>query len=393
MKLEASVERREERREERKEERGKGEVPCLHKPRGLIELKLETGQHLDGIFPSALYILFLLLSGSIQDVHARSGSSLRSAPPPSMPTYNISGTNTSFTATNAPFWYFSPACQMQYTHVKGFLEMLEESGLRYKYCLNPYRTWDDLFQNASAGAVNFRTGGLGLLTLPNLYEAWMCIAHHPCALDPNDSYFCWVFNEQKLSWQPWGENSNLNLFEVSQTACRAQSSSNTLFNNAAPASTNEEQLVVNISKCRMEIAMTVDNAFDLYVDGQYVGSGNDWQVVYRFNTHVQSSDRVVVAVKAIDWGVESGLVGIFGGAPTSPRDWKCQNFTRDSPPQGWTARSFNDSAWPRAIVHTSVPPVPLAADFLWTKGYTGNPMTVFCRGLIQHPALLCQVSD
>eukprot|EP00960_Hanusia_phi_P010306 301442-Hanusia_phi.AAC.1 len=146
------------------------------------------------------------------------------------------------------------------------MEMLAQSEVRYKYCFNPYRTWDDLFHNASAGSVTFKTGGLGLLTITSLYEAWMCIADHPCALDPLDNYFCWVFNEQKLSWHPWGENSILNLVEVTKPGCN----SITTFNNAGPGSTTEEQVLVNISMCRMEIEMTVDDSFDLYVDGSYV---------------------------------------------------------------------------------------------------------------------------
>ncbi|EKX35945.1 hypothetical protein GUITHDRAFT_117860 [Guillardia theta CCMP2712] len=295
------------------------------------------------------------------------------------------GSNVSYKATLAPFWYFAPSCQHKTYAVEGFTEMLAQSAVRYRYCSNPYHTWEALLYNASMGRVAFKTGGLGMLAIHGLYEVWVCIQNHPCALDPADPSFCWVYNEMETTWIPWGENSNLQLFVPSKPC--GSSSPRGSFNEPSP-SASDQQLQVSLSSCRMEIAMRVEDAFDLYVDGVYVTSGSDSQVVHELSVPVASSAGALVAVKAINVAGSGGLVGIFGGEPTSSSGWKCQKFPSDAPPAEWNQRSFDDSAWPQAASDAGT-----SMDYarVWAKGYMDRASTVFCRSLVKNPSLVCYV--
>jgi hypothetical protein len=67
----------------------------------------------------------------------------------------------------------------------------------------------------------FKTGGLGPLMQPHLYEVWVCIYDHYCSNHPTDKFFCWVLDETKAKngevapdqYVPWNHNANLQIVE------------------------------------------------------------------------------------------------------------------------------------------------------------------------------------
>ena len=93
------------------------------------------------------------------------------------------------------------------------------------------------------------------------------------------------------------------------------------------------------------IVMTADNAFELYVNGVQVGSGNNWGSPYTALADFNGND--VVAIKVTNHGGPGSLIGritIGGVVIGTSAFWK---ITETAPTgTSWrTDPSFNDSAW------------------------------------------------
>jgi hypothetical protein len=54
------------------------------------------------------------------------------------------------------------------------------------------------------------TGGLGRLMIPDKFEVWICSRHDLCA-PGGDDFMCYVFDEKRSIFVPWGKNSELQL--------------------------------------------------------------------------------------------------------------------------------------------------------------------------------------
>ena len=123
----------------------------------------------------------------------------------------------------------------------------------------------------------------------------------------------------------------------------------------APAGTIAFRLAFklnSISKATVEVAG--DNRFMLYVNGQSVGSGDNWQEFKRFDiAKLLKPGMNVVAIEAANDGGPAGLVvrseiKDTGGVPTdiaSSDAWKFSN----KPEDGWRDASFGDAKWAKAI--------------------------------------------
>ena len=62
---------------------------------------------------------------------------------------------------------------------------------------------------------SLKTGGLGDLLEIESFESWLCVRDHPCASNyASDSYFCFVYDERRSTFVPWGENAELHLVDV-----------------------------------------------------------------------------------------------------------------------------------------------------------------------------------
>jgi hypothetical protein len=143
----------------------------------------------------------------------------------------------------------------------------------------------------------------------------------------------------------------------------------------------------------MSIYMTCDNVFDLYVNGNKVGSGDTWTTTYHFSTVVKPGD--VIALDGVDKGGPAAFIGVFGGKVTKPSEWKCS--TKNAP--GWTTNNFDDSSWSNAVSYgrnqdgniwrsvggSSRPNIPGDAEWLWTNN-NENHDRVYCRYFPVKPA-------
>ena len=143
----------------------------------------------------------------------------------------------------------------------------------------------------------------------------------------------------------------------------------------------------------MSIYMTCDNVFDLYVNGNKVGSGDTWTTTYHFSTVVKPGD--VIALDGVDKGGPAAFIGVFGGKVTKSSEWKCS--TKNAP--GWTTNNFDDSSWSNAVSYgrnqdsnvwrsvggSSRPNIPGDAEWLWTNN-NDNHDRVYCRYFPVKPA-------
>ena len=137
---------------------------------------------------------------------------------------------------------------------------------------------------------------------------------------------------------------------------------------------------------KVDISMTCDNAFHLYVNGVKVGQGNYWTTTYKFSPMVKPGD--VIAIDCIDEGGPAAFIGVFNGKITKASDWRCS--TKET--SGWNKNVFDDSAWTKAVSYGrnqdnniwksvgkgSRPNIPGDAEWLWTSD-NNNHNRVFCR--------------
>ncbi len=124
----------------------------------------------------------------------------------------------------------------------------------------------------------------------------------------------------------------------------------------------------------------------MYVNGNKVGRGTSWTTTYNFSPLVKPGD--VIAIDGVDQGGPAAFIGVFGGKPTKPSDWRCS--TKES--TGWTLNHFDDSSWAKPVSYGknqdnniwrsvgggSRPNIPADAEWLWTSD-NNNHNRVFCR--------------
>ena len=134
------------------------------------------------------------------------------------------------------------------------------------------------------------------------------------------------------------------------------------------------------------VFFTCDNEFEMFVNGNKVGSGSSWTTTYKFSFQVGPGD--VIAIDGVDKGGPAAFIGVFGGKPTKSADWRCS--TKET--AGWKLNSFDDSAWPNAVSYGrnqdnniwrsvgggSRPNIPGDAEWLWTSN-NDNHDRVYCR--------------
>jgi hypothetical protein len=124
----------------------------------------------------------------------------------------------------------------------------------------------------------------------------------------------------------------------------------------------------------------------MYVNGNKVGRGTSWTTTYQFSLVIKPGD--VIAVDGVDQGGPAAFIGVFGGKPTKPSEWRCS--TKES--NGWTLNNFDDSSWGKAVSYGknsdnniwrsvgggSRPNIPADAEWLWTSD-NNNHNRVYCR--------------
>ncbi len=118
------------------------------------------------------------------------------------------------------------------------------------------------------------------------------------------------------------------------------------------------QIPVDTQADRATIAMTADNSFEMYVNGEPAGSGSSWSSLEQIDVtkHLRPGDNLV-AIAVTNGGTrpnEAGLTGRLdvhlasGTSITSVLDGSA--LTADAAEDGWTTIGLDDSAWKPARV-------------------------------------------
>jgi hypothetical protein len=138
-------------------------------------------------------------------------------------------------------------------------------------------------------------------------------------------------------------------------------------------------------------AITVDNEYFLYINGTLIGQDADWYSteIYNISNNLVTGDNAI-AMKGIDNGGGYGIIAKFGFgdqivyATTSINGWKCINLAKTAgDPVGWQNNSFDDSAWPAAILAPIISPWPVyvnlpGAEWIWSSIGKQNTK-ILCR--------------
>lgn len=105
------------------------------------------------------------------------------------------------------------------------------------------------------------------------------------------------------------------------------------------------------------VKITVDNTYELFVNGKKIGAHQNWQEVrtYDITNELRVSAQNLLAVRAQNTGYEAGLILgmriLFGDGTTvdidSDAQWRCsEQISNDH----WTEPDFDDSDWPWARI-------------------------------------------
>ena len=96
----------------------------------------------------------------------------------------------------------------------------------------------------------------------------------------------------------------------------------------------------------ISISISVDNEYELYVNGSFVGADDAWENAETYSVP-SIRGRNVIAVKAIDSGGLAGLVAeihVGGNLFVSDERWKVSTILQTV----WESTSFDDGSWNRA---------------------------------------------
>lgn len=121
-----------------------------------------------------------------------------------------------------------------------------------------------------------------------------------------------------------------------------------------------------------EISITADNAFNLYVNGSLVGSGNSWPTVYQFNVSLSGND--VIAIEGVGSGGPAGVIATVilsnGKVIVTNSGWR----STDTPSPGWQNPGYNDSGWGESVAQTNSWGVTTGsgAEWIWPPSMALN---------------------
>ena len=125
------------------------------------------------------------------------------------------------------------------------------------------------------------------------------------------------------------------------------------------------------------LAITVDNAVDVYHNREIVYSNGDWRV----SDVITLDNPCVLAFRAVDYGVIPGILASTSTGVVTDETWKCSTVEQT----GWYLYDFDDSAWDNARVVDSHGASPwgtfsdISADAKWIWAQGTNTGTVYCR--------------
>lgn len=127
---------------------------------------------------------------------------------------------------------------------------------------------------------------------------------------------------------------------------------------SAPEGTRFFRRTLKVARSADEAVLdiTADNAFTVWINGNLVGSGDDWKKIYRFDIrkHIVDGKNVVAVEAKVSKSGPAGLLVRLGYIPNgqsrlavlSDHSWKA---SRDFV-EGWQKLKFDDSKWTNAKV-------------------------------------------
>lgn len=159
--------------------------------------------------------------------------------------------------------------------------------------------------------------------------------------------------------------------------------------------TNSRRLLATRNRKHVfPVKMTVDNEFDLYINGKKIGSGNHWTTTYSFRPSF--SKVYTIAVDGRDRGGPAAFIGVFNGRPTRAREWKCKEYNGRLQ-RNWLSPDYDDSRWPsahsygrnnqntvwRRVSGRTRHSIPSNAEWIWTRNNNNHNRVVCRRTLIK----------
>ncbi|PPQ96202.1 hypothetical protein CVT26_005607 [Gymnopilus dilepis] len=130
---------------------------------------------------------------------------------------------------------------------------------------------------------------------------------------------------------------------------------------SAPIGSRAFRYTINLPAGKTAIAaiayITADDLYDLYIQGQLIGSGQTWTSAQTYVTKFQSPlSQIVLAVNGTNTGAQAGLIAAVQLVTT---DAQCSPITSvvtnsgwkfsTSFPTNWQSPTFDDSTWKFAV--------------------------------------------
>ena len=157
--------------------------------------------------------------------------------------------------------------------------------------------------------------------------------------------------------------------------------------------------------------VSVDNSFTLFVNGNVVGSGDEWQTTEALMFNAPCNTPTVYAIEGIDQAVDSGdVAGMIasinhcGQALQTSTKWRCTEKPQSS--RAWQHGAFDDGDWRDAgdfgangqfgvwdRVHGgAVTQISPAARWIWTSDNAAHNR-VYCRLEVMHQISNCGLAN
>ncbi len=175
-------------------------------------------------------------------------------------------------------------------------------------------------------------------------------AGEPLQFDASGSYDPDGGQIQEFIWN-FGDGATARGARVSHSYASAGTYSGSLRLRDDEGQETTANFTVNVSPAQttgpvMVIRITADDQYELYVNGAFVGRGEQWETAEEYRVPLGASKNVI-AIKAINQASAAGILAeiyVDGKTFFSNANWRV-NLNEA---QGWTRPDFNDKTWPRA---------------------------------------------
>jgi hypothetical protein len=141
---------------------------------------------------------------------------------------------------------------------------------------------------------------------------------------------------------------------------------------------------IKITAGGVTAAVSVESSFELFIDGQRLGAGRNWEDTFRFR---MNKEFETVAIKAVGKGGEMGILGTFGPKIVTSQSWRCTSVLTNEELNSWMYKEFDDRDWNFATLQGSNgaepwgtrPGIAKSAQWLWVGDTTQDLATAYCR--------------